>query len=101
MQSICGKKPKPVFATKGDASKKIRAGMPIGCKVSIRGEEMYTFLDKLIQCVLPRIREFKGLNPVSNKGVVEMTLPSNAIGTFPDIEPHFDMFPRLFDTKVL
>jgi large subunit ribosomal protein L5 len=74
--------------------------MPIGCKVEIEGEEMYTFLDKLVQCVLPRIREFKGLNPINNDGKVEFILPASAVGTFPDIEPHFDMFPRLFDTEV-
>lgn len=100
LQSISGVRGVPVFATKGDASKKIRVGMPIGAKVSMGSEEALHFLDKLVHCVFPRIREWEGLVPVCNDGMVEFTLAASTIGTFPDIEGHFDSFPRLFDTRV-
>jgi ribosomal protein L5 len=101
LQCITGKRAEPVFATRGDNSKKIRAGMPLGARVTLQGSEMYYFLDKLVQTVLPRIREWEGVNPIGDgKGSLELTLPASVVGTFPDIEPHFDMFPRLFDTKV-
>ena len=101
LQAITGKLPEPVFATKGDSTKKIRAGMPLGAKVSLTGHDMFYFLDKLVQCVMPRIREWKGLNPRGdNKGSLQMLLPASVVGTFPDIEPHFDMFPKLFDVKI-
>jgi ribosomal protein L5 len=102
LQSISGIRASPLFATRGDASKKIRAGMPLGASVSLKGEEMYNFLDKMIQCVLPRIREWSGVNPIGNgKGSISFTLPASAVGTFPDIEPHFDSFPRLFEIEVV
>ena len=82
----------------GDASRKIRQGMPIGAKVKLEGPEMYHFLDKLVQTVMPRIREFEGVYP--GDGVVQFKLDASTVGTFPDIEPHFDSFPRLFDTTV-
>ena len=101
LQSISGIRPSPVFATRGDSTKKIRAGMPLGAKVSLVGHDMYYFLDKLVQCVLPRIREWQGINPVGdNQGSISLMLPASVVGTFPDIEPHFDMFPRLFDVKI-
>jgi large subunit ribosomal protein L5 len=76
--------------------------MPLGATVSLGGQEMYNFLDKMIQCVLPRIREWPGVNPIGDdKGSISFMLPASAVGTFPDIEPHFDSFPRLFDIEVL
>jgi ribosomal protein L5 len=106
LQAICGVRPDPVLAKKGilklvylgDASRKIRQGMPIGAKVKLEGPDMYHFLDKLVQTVMPRIREFEGIYP--GDGVVEFKLDASTVGTFPDIEPHFDSFPRLFDTTV-
>ncbi|KAJ3319738.1 hypothetical protein HDV06_005938 [Boothiomyces sp. JEL0866] len=101
LQSITGKRPVPLFAETGDHSKKIRKGMPLGATVEIKGEQMYSFLDKLVQCVLPRIREYEGVNPIGDgKGSLTIKLPASAVGTFPDIEPHFDSFPRLFETDV-
>jgi ribosomal protein L5 len=101
LQSISGIRATPLFATRGDASKKIRAGMPLGAHVSLYGQDMFNFLDKMIQCVLPRIREWPGVNPVGDgQGAISFKLPASAIGTFPDIEPHFDSFPRLFDVEV-
>jgi ribosomal L5P family C-terminus len=61
---------------------------------------MYLFLDKMVQVVLPRIPDWPGINPVGNNGSLTFTLPPQAVGYFPDIEPHFDMFPRLVETSV-
>jgi ribosomal protein L5 len=102
LQSISGIRATPLFATRGDASKKIRAGMPLGANVTLNGQEMFNFFDKMIQCVLPRIREWSGVNPIGDgQGAISFKLPASAVGTFPDIEPHFDSFPRLFDVEVL
>lgn len=101
LQSISGARPEPVFATKGDALKKVRVGMPIGCQVTITGADAYHFLDKTVQCVLPRLREYEGVNPIGDgKGSISFILPSASIGIYPDIEAHFDSFPRLYDTSV-
>jgi len=101
LQSISGVRPDPVLATKGDASRKIRAGMAIGARVELKDQDAFHFLDKTIQCVLPRIREWEGVNPEGdNQGAISFKLPASSIGTFPDIEAHFDSFPRLFDVTV-
>ncbi|KAJ3163110.1 hypothetical protein HDU86_002279 [Geranomyces michiganensis] len=102
LQSISGVRAEPLFATVGDAAKKIREGMPLGARVEITGVRMYEFLDKLTQCVLPRLREWPGVNPVGDgRGSLTLSLPDTAIGYFPDVEPHFDMFPKLFATDVV
>lgn len=101
LQSITGVRPDPVFAEKGDNTKKIRKGMPIGACVELQGSDMYLFLDKMTQCVLPRIADWTGISPHGDgKGALSFTLPPQAVGYFPDIEPHFDMFPRLAETTV-
>ncbi|KAJ3043407.1 hypothetical protein HDV00_005105 [Rhizophlyctis rosea] len=102
LQSITGVRADPLFATESIAQKRIREGMPMGARVEITGPKMFEFLDKLAQCVLPRIREWEGVNPVGDgRGSISFTLPDTAMGYFPDIEPHFDSFPRLFDTEVI
>jgi len=102
LQSVTGIRPDPVFADKGDAAKKIRKGMPLGAKVELTGSDMYLFLDKLVQCALPRIQDdWAGINPVGDgKGSLSFILPAQALSYFPDIEPHFDMYPRLVDTEI-
>ncbi|KAI9207849.1 ribosomal protein L5 domain-containing protein [Polychytrium aggregatum] len=101
LQSITGVEGTPLFSDKSDASRKIRAGMPLGAKVDLYGDKMYEFVDKLNQCVLPRLREWEGINPVGNNlGALKLELPESAMGYFPDIEPHFDMFPRMFKTEI-
>src|SRR5690606_33987508 len=62
---IAGQKPIITKARKSEASFKVRAGIPIGCKVTLRGERMYEFLDRLVNIALPRVRDFRGLNPKS------------------------------------
>lgn len=60
---ITGQKPIVTRAKRSIAGFKLRAGMPVGCKVTLRGERMYEFLDRLLSLALPRVRDFKGLTP--------------------------------------
>lgn len=63
MQKIAGQRPVVCLSRKSVAAFKIRDGMPIGCKVTLRRERMYEFLDRLVNIAIPRIRDFRGLNP--------------------------------------
>ncbi len=63
MEIIAGQKPVTTKAKNSVANFKIREGMPIGCKVTLRGEKMYEFVDRLINLALPRVRDFRGVNP--------------------------------------
>ena len=65
MEKIAGQKPVTCLARKSVAAFKIRDGMPIGCKVTLRRERMYEFLDRLVNIAIPRIRDFRGLSPKS------------------------------------
>lgn len=82
---ITGQKPIVTKAKKSIAAFKIRAGMPIGAKVTLRGERMYDFLDKLVNVVLPRIRDFQGISPkgFDGRGNFSMGLREQLI--FPEI----------------
>ena len=68
MELIAGQKPVITKAKKSIAQFKLREGMPIGCKVTLRRERMYEFLDRFITIALPRVRDFRGLNPKSFDG---------------------------------
>jgi large subunit ribosomal protein L5 len=68
MMAIAGQKPVIAKAKKSIATFKLREGMPIGCKVTLRRERMYEFLDRLITIAMPRIRDFRGVNPRSFDG---------------------------------
>ena len=68
MELIAGQKPVVTKAKKSIAQFKLREGMPIGCKVTLRRERMYEFLDRLVTIAMPRIRDFRGLNPKSFDG---------------------------------
>ena len=68
MQAIAGQKPVITKAKKSIAQFKLREGMPIGCKVTLRRDRMYEFLDRLVTVALPRVRDFRGLNPKSFDG---------------------------------
>ena len=63
METITGQKAVPTRAKNSIANFKLREGMPIGCKVTLRGEKMYEFVDRLINLALPRVRDFRGVNP--------------------------------------
>jgi large subunit ribosomal protein L5 len=85
MALIAGQKPVITKAKKSVATFKLREGMPIGCKVTLRRERMYEFLDRLITVALPRVRDFRGLNPKSfdGRGNYAMGLKEQII--FPEI----------------
>ena len=68
LEIITGQKPIVTKAKKSIANFKIREGMSIGCKVTLRGEKMYDFLDRLVNLALPRVRDFRGVNPNSFDG---------------------------------
>ncbi|RLA36349.1 MAG: 50S ribosomal protein L5 [Gammaproteobacteria bacterium] len=68
MTKISGQKPIITYARKSVAGFKVREGWPIGCKVTLRSERMYEFLDRLINIAIPRIRDFRGLSPKSFDG---------------------------------
>jgi large subunit ribosomal protein L5 len=83
---IVGQKPVITRAKKSIANFKIRRGMPIGCMVTLRGERMYEFLDRLSSVVLPRVRDFKGLPPNSFDGRGNYTLGLKDQLVFPEID---------------
>ncbi len=85
MEKIAGQKPVIRAARKSVAAFKIRDGFPIGCKVTLRRERMYEFLDRLVNIAIPRIRDFRGLNPKSfdRQGNYSMGVSEQII--FPEI----------------
>jgi large subunit ribosomal protein L5 len=83
---ITGQKPVITRAKKSIANFKIRQGMPIGCMVTLRGERMYEFLDRLSAVVFPRVRDFKGLAPSSFDGRGNYTIGLKDQLVFPEID---------------
>jgi large subunit ribosomal protein L5 len=85
MMAIAGQKPVVTKAKKSIAQFKLREGMPIGCKVTLRRERMYEFLDRLITIALPRVKDFRGVNPKSfdGRGNYAMGLKEQII--FPEV----------------
>jgi len=85
MELIAGQKPVVAKAKKSIAQFKLREGMPIGCKVTLRRDRMYEFLDRLVTIALPRVRDFRGLNPRSfdGRGNYAMGLKEQIV--FPEI----------------
>ena len=86
MTLISGQKPVVTRAKKSVAAFKIRAGMPIGAKVTLRGERMYYFLDKLFNVALARVRDFRGVSPKSFDGRGNYTMGIKEQLIFPEIE---------------
>jgi large subunit ribosomal protein L5 len=85
LTAISGQKPVITRAKKSIAGFKLREGMPIGVKVTLRGERMYDFLDKLINISLPRVRDFRGISPKSFDGRGNYTLGVKEQLIFPEI----------------
>ncbi len=85
MATITGQKALVTRAKKAIAGFKIRQGMPIGCTVTLRGDRMYAFLERLINLALPRIRDFRGVNPKSFDGRGNYTLGVKEQLIFPEI----------------
>ena len=86
MEIIAGQKPVVTKAKNSIANFKIREGMPIGCKVTLRGEKMYEFADRLINIALPRVRDFRGINPNSFDGRGNYAIGLKEQLIFPEIE---------------
>ena len=86
MTAIAGQKPVVTHARKSIAGFKIRDGMPLGCKVTLRGERMYEFLDRLISMAIPRIRDFRGLSAKSFDGRGNYSVGIREQIVFPEIE---------------
>ena len=90
---ITGQKPIVTKAKKSIANFKLREGMPIGCKVTLRGERMYEFLDKLVSIALPRVRDFHGVNGNAFDGRGNYTLGVKEQLIFPEI--NFDQIKKV------
>jgi len=93
MTKIAGQKPIIRNARKSIAGFKIRDGWPIGCKVTLRNEKMYEFLDRLISIAIPRIRDFRGLNPKSFDGRGNYSMGIREQIIFPEID--YDKIDKL------
>ena len=86
LEIIAGQKPITTKAKNSIANFKIREGMPIGCNVTLRGEKMYEFLDRLVNLALPRVRDFRGVNPNAFDGRGNYALGIKEQLIFPEIE---------------
>ena len=86
LAAITGQKPVVTKARKSVANFKLREGMNIGCKVTLRGEKMYEFLDRLFNVALPRVRDFRGINPNSFDGRGNYSLGVKEQLSFPEID---------------
>ncbi|OTG67461.1 50S ribosomal protein L5 [Acinetobacter silvestris] len=93
MQAIAGQKPVLTLARKSIAGFKIRDGWPIGCKVTLRGDQMYEFLDRLIAIAIPRIRDFRGFSSKSFDGRGNYSMGLKEQIMFPEID--FDKIDRI------
>lgn len=101
MRQITGQKPLGTNARKSIAGFKLREGMPIGSKVTLRGDRMYEFLDRLISVALPRIRDFRGVNGNSFDGKGNYTLGLKEQIIFPEIKYDTVMFIHGFDITIV
>lgn len=86
LEAIAGQKPVVTLSKKSIAGFKIRDGWPIGCKVTLRGDRMYEFLDRLISITIPRIRDFRGLNAKSFDGRGNYSMGMKEQIAFPEID---------------
>jgi large subunit ribosomal protein L5 len=92
MAQITGQRPMVTQARKSIANFRVRAGMNVGCKVTLRGARMYEFLDRLIALALPRVRDFRGLSPQAFDGHGNYNLGLSEQLAFPELNP--DKFTR-------
>lgn len=98
LSAICGQKAVITRSRKSVAGFGIRAGVPVGCKVTVRRDRMYEFLDRLISVVLPRIRDFRGLSTDSFDGSGNYSLGIDEHFVFPEIDP--DELDNLFGMDI-
>ena len=84
---IAGQRPQITLAKQSISSFRLREGMQIGCRVTLRGKRMYEFLDRLVNLALPRIRDFRGINPKSFDGNGNYNMGLSEQMVFPEIDP--------------
>jgi len=101
LSAITGQKPQVTKARKSIAQFKLREGMPIGAKVTLRGDRMWEFLDRLVSLALPRIRDFRGLSPAQFDGNGNYTFGLNEQSMFHEINPDSIDRPRGMDITVV
>jgi large subunit ribosomal protein L5 len=99
LKIIAGQKPVITKAKKSIAGFKLREGMPIGCKVTLRGERMYDFLSRLINIVLPRVRDFRGISPQAFDGRGNYSLGIKEQTIFPEID--YDKIDKIRGLEVI
>lgn len=99
MELIAGQKPVPTIAKKSIAGFKLRDGMVIGCKVTLRGDRMYEFLDRLVNIALPRVRDFRGLNAKSFDGNGNYAMGIKDQTIFPEI--NYDQIDQIWGMDVV
>lgn len=99
LKVITGQKPIITKAKKSIAGFKLREGMPIGCKVTLRGERMYDFLNRLVNIVLPRVRDFRGISPQAFDGRGNYSLGIKEQTIFPEIE--YDKIDKIRGLEVI
>ena len=99
LTAIAGQKPVKTLAKKAIAGFKIRKGLPIGCKVTLRQARMYEFLDRLVNVALPRVRDFRGLNPNSFDGRGNYALGIKEHIIFPEIA--YDQIEQIWGMDVI
>ena len=97
--TITGQKPVITKAKKSVSAFKLREGMPVGCKVTLRGAKMYSFVDRLINIAIPRVRDFRGVSPDSFDGRGNYTLGIKEQLIFPEIS--FDKIDKLRGMEVV
>lgn len=98
LRTVSGQKPVVTRARQSVAGFGIRAGIPVGCKVTLRRSRMYEFLDRLVSVVLPRIRDFRGLSPNSLDGSGNYSLGIDEHFVFPEIDP--DDFDNVYGMDI-
>ena len=101
LATITGQKPEVRKARKSIAQFKLREGMPIGARVTLRGDRMWEFLDRLLTIALPRIRDFRGLSPKQFDGNGNYTFGLNEQSMFHEIDPDSIDRPRGMDITIV
>lgn len=101
LTAITGQKPVVTKAKKANASFKLREGMSVGLKVTLRKQKMYEFLDRLVTIALPRVRDFRGVNPKSFDGKGNYSLGLKEQYIFPEIEYDTVDTPRGMDVTIV
>lgn len=100
LELMTGQRPTYTFAKKPISAFKLRKGMKIGCKVSLRKTNMYEFLDRLITIVLPRMRDFHGISAKGFDGSGNYSFGLRDFLAFPEIEAHYDLFDKVYGCDI-